>query len=84
MFCQYYQAVVNVAKTWFIGGFFKSEDYVAFERTINGSSDVIEFFVPEDQEEFFLELMSCLQRNGYVDRFEKMPNRLQFPERYKQ
>lgn len=76
MFCQYYQAVVNVTKTWFIGGFFKSEDYVAFERTIDGTNNVIEFFVPVDQEEFFLELMGYLQRNGYIDTLEKMPNRL--------
>lgn len=76
MYCQYYQALVNVPKTWFIGGIFRSQDYVAFERTLEGTNDIIEFFVPASQEESFLSLMEYLVKHGYVYKFEKMPNRL--------
>lgn len=76
MYCQYYHARVNVRKTWFIGGVFRNEDYVAFERTLAGSNDVIEFFVPGSQEEEFLHLMDYLMKNGYVYQLEKKHNRL--------
>lgn len=78
MYCQYYQALVNVRKTWFIGGVFRNEDYVAFERTLEGTNDTIEFFVPASQEEEFLSLMNYLMKYGYVYKFQKMQNRLQY------
>lgn len=79
MYCQYYQALVNVRKTWFIGGVFRNEDYVAFERTLEGTNDIIEFFVPGSQEEEFLFLMNYLIKEGYVYKLDKMPNRLVYP-----
>jgi hypothetical protein len=75
MYCAYYQAEVKVPVTWFIGGIFRNEDNFVFERTIDGCSDRIEFFVPESQERTFIELMHDLMTLGYVINFEKLPNR---------
>jgi hypothetical protein len=76
VYCLYFQALVNVRKTWFIGGVFRNEDYVAFERTLEGTNDIIEFFVPPSQEQMFLYLIECLIKGGYVYELHRMPNRL--------
>ncbi len=76
MYCLYFQAKINVRMTWFIGGVFRNEDYVAFERTLSGSNDILEFFVPPAQEKTFLFLIDYLCRNGYVYSINRLPNRL--------
>lgn len=82
MYCEYYQAHVEAKYTWFIGGVFRNQDYVTFDRTLDGTNDIIEYFVPASQEENFLHLMNYMVRAGYVFKFEKMPNRLQYSELY--
>jgi len=77
MYCEYYQAQVNVPYTWFIGGLLRSEDNLVFERTLDNNSGTIEFFIPQGLERQFLDLMDCLIRRGYVYSYEKLPNRLQ-------
>lgn len=76
MFCQYYQATVNVPYTWFVTGVFRSEDNVVFERTMDNDSSILEFFVPDDYEDNFLKVIQYLHRNGYIINFEKKENRL--------
>ena len=78
MFCAYYVAKVLTKRTWFLTGCLKSHANLAFERTIDDSRDnhLIEFFVPSDQEEEFLELMNYLQQDGVVITLEKKENRL--------
>ena len=76
MYCQYYQATVLKIKTWFVSGVFRNEDNVVIARALEGCSDVFEFFVPQEQEGYFLELMGYLQQEGSVLSFEKKPNRL--------
>jgi len=75
-YCQYYQAKVDKKTTWFIGGLFKAESNVAFLRAVEGKQHVHEFFVPLDQEEYFLSLMDYLEKNGYVGDIKLLPNRL--------
>ncbi len=76
MFCEYYQAEVDVPYTWFVGGVFRNEDNLVFERTIDDSSAIIEFFVTKEQEEEFLDLMNYLVKLGYILNFTKQENRL--------
>lgn len=76
-FCQYYHVGVQKEKTWFIVGCFRNEDHVAFERTLAGNHDVLEFFVPKGQETFFLDMMGYMQEKGYVHWIEKKPNRME-------
>jgi len=75
--CSYYQAHVLVEKTWFIVGVFRNEDHIAFERTSDDRHDILEFFVPKDQEADFLTLIGMLQKRGYILSLEKLPNRLE-------
>lgn len=75
MFCSYYQATVNVATTWFVTGIFRAEECVAFERTMDGDSSCLEFFVPESYEEQFLLMMHDLTELGHIHSYIKHPNR---------
>ncbi len=77
MYCNYYQAGVLKEKTWFVVALFRNEDHIAFERTLEGNSDILEFFVPTDQERSFLAIMQTLKAQGYVFWFEQKPNRMQ-------
>lgn len=76
MYCSYYQATVNVATTWFVTGVFRAEECIAFERTIENSNTLLEFFVPECYEEQFVFIMTSLTELGHIHTFTKLPNRL--------
>ncbi|MFA5074596.1 MAG: hypothetical protein WC436_00670 [Candidatus Babeliales bacterium] len=76
MYCQYYQSHTQKNKTWFIIGCFKAENNIAFVRTLNKQNSILEFFVPEEQEIYFLKLMNYLLQNKYLLDYQKMPNRL--------
>ncbi len=75
-YCSYYQARVRVEKTWFIVGVFRNEDHIAFERTLDGDHSILEFFVPVDQEQNFLQIIQSLQKRGYIYSCERLENRL--------
>lgn len=75
MYCSYYQATVNVSTTWFVTGIFRADECVAFERTIEHSNNLLEFFVPGGYEEQFVFIMNALTEQGYVHAFNKLPNR---------
>jgi hypothetical protein len=76
MWCEYYQAIVDVPYTWFVGGVFRNEDNLVFERTIEGAPNLLEFFVTKEQEPEFLDVMNYLVNVGYILSFEKKVNRL--------
>lgn len=76
-YCQYYHVGVCKEKTWFIVGCFRNEDHVVFERTLASNHEILEFFVPDGQEAFFLDMMGYMQRKGLVYWIEKKPNRMQ-------
>jgi|GEM_PF-909453 hypothetical protein len=75
MFCKYYQAKVNVRYTWFVGGVFRNEDNLVFERTLDNQQDTLEFLVPNEYENIFLELINDLKNMGYIIFVEKKINR---------
>ncbi len=76
MYCDYYQVRVNVRYTWFIGGVFRNDEYIAFERTLDGSNEILEFFVVPGHEKQFFHLMGYLKEHAYVYEVTKMENRL--------
>lgn len=75
MYCKYYQAKVNVTTTWFVMGIFRAEDGVAFERTLEHAHEQLEFFVPHEYEERFIEIMNALQQQGHIITFSELANR---------
>ncbi len=79
MYCQYYQANVNTPCTHFITGILRSHEHLVFERAIDGrNSSIIEFFVPQDSERLFIDIMHHFVELGYIFSFEKKENRLKF------
>ncbi|MBY0353094.1 hypothetical protein K2W90_01900 [Candidatus Babeliales bacterium] len=76
MYCKYYQAQVLKEKTWLVIGVFRNEDNVAFARALEGRRNVIEFFVPDSQEEQFLHVIDCLMEKGAILSCEEKPNRI--------
>lgn len=79
MYCQYYQAIVNIPYTHFITGILRSQEHLVFERALDGkNSSIIEFFVPDDSEEKFTSIMQDFIELGYVFSFEKKENRLKY------
>lgn len=76
MFCEYYQAIVDVPYTWFVGGCLRNEDNLVFERTLEERPELLEFFVTKEQEQEFLSIMNYFIKLGYVISFEKKENRL--------
>ncbi|MCB9492867.1 MAG: hypothetical protein H6679_01180 [Epsilonproteobacteria bacterium] len=74
-YCQYYQLKVTVKTTWFVMGVYRNEDNIAFERTPEGQNQILEFFVPDDCEQHFVDVAQCLQNKGYVLEIKKVPNR---------
>jgi len=77
MYCKYYQAKVNIPYTWFITGTLRSEEHLVFERALSESkNEIMEFFVPKDSEEKFLNIMNCFLELGYIKSFMEKPNRL--------
>lgn len=77
LFCQYYQARVRKEMAWFVVGGFRNEGNIAFVRAVDGSSDLLEFFVPEDCVDEFLHVVRYMQERGYFLTFEQLDNRLQ-------
>lgn len=76
-YCEYYQAKVIKDKIWFLVGAFRNENHVVFDRALEGHDDVLEYFVTQEYEELFLDIINHFQKCGYVLSFEKMPNRIQ-------
>ena len=74
-YCLYYHVAVEKQKTWFVVGIMRNEDHLAFERTLAGQNNILEFFVPEALEQPFLILMEMLKKSGCVLGWSKLPNR---------
>ncbi len=72
----YYQAQVDPAHGWFFVGVLRSFEHMAFDRTLDVQTSLFEFFVPQDTEEHFLDLMDYFQQEQIVSELRKLPNRL--------
>lgn len=78
-YCQYYQAQVIPSKCWFFVGVLRSFEHVCFDRTLDKETSTFEFFVPEDMQKVFLELMDYFKKEGIVTTLTQLPNRLLDP-----
>ena len=72
----YYQAVVHRQLAWFVVAALKTYDHLCFDRTIDIEKSMFEFFVPDDMEQLFLDVMHYFERRGLVSQLHKLPNRL--------
>ena len=78
-YCFYYQAHVVPAQCWFLVGILRSFEHMAFDRTLDKSTSLFEFFVPEGQEHSFIIVMQYLIERGIVINLRKLDNRLMDP-----
>jgi hypothetical protein len=76
MYCNYYLAKSCKEKTWFVVGCFRNEENLVFERTLDKTESLLEFFVTPECEEQFLKIMEYLQKTGYILELKKLENRL--------
>ena len=73
--CSYYVAKVNTPRCWFLSSVIRGTEHIAFDRCLDKSQDLFEFFVPQATENIFLELMAYLQKNHVIFSLEKKENR---------
>lgn len=76
LYCSYYQAQVTQELCWFLVAVLRSFEHIAFDRTLDKTTSTFEFFVPQDTEPYFLEVMDYLKTKQVVITCEKLPNRL--------
>jgi len=76
----YYTAHVKREQCWVLSSALKGTENVAFDRTLDKENSIFEFFVPEDTEHIFLELMHYMVKKGVVTSYQKSENRLKAEE----
>jgi hypothetical protein len=76
MYCCYYQAEVYEKECWFLVAVLRSFEHLAFDRTLDKTVSIFEFFVPAGNERVFLELMTYFKTQGVIFKLEKKENRL--------
>lgn len=75
MYCSYYTAAAHRHMIWLIIAHIKSNDNVVFHRTIDGTKDMLEFFVSPDQEGRLLEWLELYKNEGIIFSYQKEKNR---------
>lgn len=75
-YCEYYLVEVDIPRSWLLVSIFRSFEHLSFDRTIDKQTGDFEFFVPLNNEPFFLEIIEYLQSIGVVKSFTKNENRL--------
>lgn len=79
MYCKYYQAEVEEKNCWLFVGVFRSFEHLAFDRTMDKQKSIFEFFVPNENEKTFLELMNYFMKLEIVKGLKELPSRLLDP-----
>jgi len=77
LYCSYYQGQVQRELCWYVTATLRSYEHISFDRTLDPTTSLFEFFVPVSTESLFLTLMDYYQAEGLVYNLQKMPNRLQ-------
>ncbi len=77
--CLYYQAQVEKKDCWFFVATLRSFEHLCFDRTYDKETSIFEFFVPEDQDTRFREIMAYYMEEDIVTDFIALPNRLLDP-----
>lgn len=78
-FCLYFQACIVKKDTWFFVATLRCHEHMSFDRTLDVSTGVFEFFVPERYQEQFLLFMAYMENEGIVSELKQLPNRLAQP-----
>lgn len=76
MYSNYYQAHVVPRHCWFVLATLKSFEHLVFDRTIDTSQSIVEFFVSPAGDQYFLEVMHYFATQGMISQLQKLPNRL--------
>lgn len=79
MYCLYYQAHVNEKDCWYLVAILRSFEHLVFDRTFDKKNSIFEFFVPDDLDSYFLDIMSYFERESIISQLKKLPNRLLDP-----
>ncbi len=79
-YSSYYQAHISKPETLGCVSILKSFDHLCFDRTLDASTGLFEFFVPESQELLFLKLMHYFEGHRVVKNMKKLPNRIEAGE----
>lgn len=79
VFCSYFQALVTRETTWLFTALLRSNEHLCFDRTIDVSRGLFEFYVPTQQASRFLELMDGFEKLGLIAAVQALPNRLAEP-----
>lgn len=69
----YFTAHVDTKQIWLIIGHIKSNDSIAFHRTIEGANDRMEFLVSEAHKTLFIEYLTAYQKAGAVISYTQEP-----------
>ncbi len=77
MFSVYYKARLVRNKIWFLTAVLRSAEGYVFERTLEGTSDVMEFFVSPSYVAEFEKLFVFFQKRGVVVWFQQFENRIE-------
>jgi hypothetical protein len=76
MYSLYYQAHVREKDCWFLVATLRSFEHLAFDRTFDTATSTFEFFVPIDNEAYFLQVMDYFVSHHIVTNLIRLPNRL--------
>jgi len=76
MYCSYYVVSAQRHMIWLLVAHLKSHDNIAFHRTMDGSRDVLEFFVTPSYEDLLVNWFKLYTEEGIIFSFEKRENRL--------
>lgn len=77
LYCSYYQAHVKRELCWLVTAALRSYEHTAFDRTLDPSVSLFEFFVPVSTENVFLVIMNYFESEGLIYNLQKLPNRLE-------
>lgn len=75
-YCKYYQAKVKREKCSFFVAILRSFEHLCFDRTLDKKESLFEFFVPENNQDYFLEIINCFIDLNIVTEFKELENRL--------
>lgn len=72
----YYQAYISKRECWYVTAILRSFEHVAFDRTLDPETTLFEFFVPQDMEPAFLQIMHYFVERKLVAGLRLLSNRL--------
>ena len=71
----YYQAVVPAETCWFFTAILRSQEHLCFDRAIDKTRSIVEFFVPVSNQQEFESFLGDLERHALVHSLKQLPNR---------